>query len=64
MTYQDLLDELSRMKPSQLKATVMVEVESYYSSLTEIHKAELRICDEDHSFFKKGKPVIFIETSK
>lgn len=59
MTYQDLLNALSRMTPEQLQCDLTVEVPVDYGK-NELYPAELKICGIDHGVLDEDHPVIFV----
>ena len=55
MTYQDLLNSLSKMTPEQLQCDVTVE-----DGQNECYPAKLKICGVEYGVLDEDHPVIFV----
>jgi len=64
MTYQDLLNALSKMTPEQLQCDLTVEVPVDHGSVAawgnECYPAELKICEVNHGVLDEDHPVILV----
>ena len=59
MTYQDLLNSLSKMTPEQLQCDITVEIALDYGQ-NECYPAELKFCGIEHGVLDEDHPVIFV----